>query len=107
MRIALAQIAPKLLNREATTTKIVQGIDEAADCGCEMIAFGESLLPAYPVWLSRTGGAKFDDPDQKRLHAMHLDPAGYYARPDVVRLVVDRTRQQPVERMESNTDNKS
>ncbi len=107
MKIALAQIAPKLLDRAATTTKIVQRISEAADCGCQLIAFGESLLPAYPVWLLRTGEAKFDDPDQKRLHAMHLDPAGYYARPDVVRRVVDRTRQQPVERMESNTDNRS
>ncbi len=51
MRIALAQIAPKLLDRAATTTKIVQRISEAADCGCQLIAFGESLLPAYPVWL--------------------------------------------------------
>ena len=73
MKIALAQIAPKLLNRAGTTAKIVQRIDEAAGSGCELVAFGESLLPAYPVWLSRTGGAKFDDPDQKQLHAMYLD----------------------------------
>ena len=51
MRISLAQITPKLLDRAPTTTKIVLRISEAPDCGCEMIAFGESLLPAYPVWL--------------------------------------------------------
>lgn len=36
------------------------------------------------------------DPEQVRRARHNFDPAGHYARPDVFRLEVDRTRQQPV-----------
>ena len=56
---------------------------EAAAAGCRMVAFGETLVPGYPVWLSRTGGARFDDPDQKRLHARYLEQAVVVERGDL------------------------
>ncbi len=75
MKVAIAQIAPIFLNREATLKKVVASIAEAARGGARLVCFGETLVPAYPFWLSRSGGASFDDPDQKRLHALLLDQA--------------------------------
>lgn len=75
MKIAIAQIAPVFMNREATTARIVDSIARAGKQDCVLIAFGESLLPGYPFWLSRTGGAKFDDDQQKAWHAFYLDQA--------------------------------
>jgi len=75
LRIGLAQIAPVLLDRSATLAKVVQRIEEAASRKCRLVAFGEALVPGYPIWLSRTDGARFDAPDQKELHALYLDQA--------------------------------
>jgi nitrilase len=75
MRIGLAQVAPVFLDRAATLERIVSRIDEAAGQGCELVCFGETLVPGYPVWLDRTGGARFDDDEQKRMHAIYLDQA--------------------------------
>ena len=38
-------------------------------------AFGEGVAPGYPFWLERTGGAVFDSPLQKEIHAHYLDQA--------------------------------
>lgn len=75
MKVAIAQIAPVLLDRSATIAKVVASIAEAAAASCSLVVFGETLIPAYPVWLSRTGGARFDDADQKRIHALYLEQA--------------------------------
>ncbi|MBI4718139.1 MAG: carbon-nitrogen hydrolase family protein [Planctomycetes bacterium] len=75
MKTALAQLAPVFLDRDATIAKVVEAVRQAARQGCELVAFGESLVPAYPIWLSRTDGARFNSPDQKRLHALYVDQA--------------------------------
>ena len=75
MVVALAQLAPVWLNRDATLAKVLLAIDEAASEGAELVCFGESLVPGYPFWLERTGGAEFDSPTQKALHARYLDQA--------------------------------
>ncbi|MEM0983498.1 MAG: carbon-nitrogen hydrolase family protein [Planctomycetota bacterium] len=72
MRVALAQIGPVLLDRGATLERGVRAIEEAAAGGASLVAFGEVFLPGYPIWLDRTGGAKFDDRLQKELHAEYL-----------------------------------
>ena len=72
MRIAAAQIAPVLLDRAATIARTCDAIADAAAGGAKLVAFGETFIPGYPVWLSRTGGASFDNPDQKQLHARYL-----------------------------------
>jgi nitrilase len=72
VKLAIAQIAPVFLRREQTLEKVVTRIREAADSGCRLVAFGETLVPAYPLWLSRTDGAAFDSPLQKHLHALYL-----------------------------------
>jgi nitrilase len=55
--------------------KVATWIDKAAGAGAGLVAFGETLVPGYPHWLSHTGGAEFDSPIQKDLHAHYLDQA--------------------------------
>jgi len=73
--IAAAQIAPIWLQREATIAKIVTWVDEAANAGAQLVAFGEALIPGYPFWIEHTDGARFDSPMQKALHAHYLQQA--------------------------------
>ena len=75
MKVAIAQIAPVFLDKAKTLRRVVARIGEAAQQGCRLVCFGETLVPGYPVWLSRTGGAKFDDTDQKRMHGHYLREA--------------------------------
>ncbi len=75
LTVALAQISPVWLDREATVKKVAHWIDGAADKGAKLVAFGETLVPGYPHWLSHTGGAEFDSKVQKEIHAHYLDQA--------------------------------
>jgi nitrilase len=75
MRIALAQIAPRFLDREGTLAKVVERVQEAADAGASLVTFGEALVPGYPIWIERTDGARFDAKVQKELHALYLEQA--------------------------------
>jgi predicted amidohydrolase len=75
MKVAVAQVAPVFLDREATIAKVVESVRAAGQQGCGLVAFGEALVPAYPLWLSRTDAARFDAADQKRMHAKYLEQA--------------------------------
>lgn len=74
-RIGLAQISPVWLKRDETVEKVARWVRQAADEGCRIVAFGESLIPGYPFWLSHTGGASFEDDFQKEVFAHYLDQA--------------------------------
>ena len=50
--VAVVQAAPVLFDKEATITKTVQLIEEAAAKGAELILFPESFIPAYPLGFS-------------------------------------------------------
>ena len=69
LKVALAQISPVWLDKEKTLTKIESSIKEASKNNCELIVFGEALLPGYPFWLALTGGAEWDKKVNKELHA--------------------------------------
>ena len=73
MRVAAAQIAPVLLDRERTLAKILDYSQRAASDGARLVAFPEAVLPGYPIWLARTHGSAFNDPLQKQIHARYLD----------------------------------
>lgn len=83
MKVALAQIAPVLLDRAATLAKAVAAIDEAARGGASLVVFGEVFAPGYPAWTGRTDGARFAAPDQKALHALYLDQSVHIASGDL------------------------
>ncbi len=75
LTIGLAQITPVWLNKVDTIQKIENFIKEASEQGCELIVFGEAVLPGYPFWLSFTDGARFDNPTQKELYAHYAEQA--------------------------------
>ena len=75
MRIAVAQISPVVLDRDATLEKVASSIAEASAEGASLVCFGETLVPAYPFWLSRTDASRFDAKDQKEIHALYLREA--------------------------------
>jgi len=73
LKIGLAQIAPVWLDKEKTIGKIIQYIEKAGAENCDLVVFGEALLPGYPFWLDPTGGAKWNDPLQKQIFAHYAD----------------------------------
>lgn len=75
LKLALPQIAPVWMNREAGLTKIECQISKASQENADLIVFGEGAVPGYPFWLDCTGGARFDDPMQKQLFAYYSDQA--------------------------------
>lgn len=73
VKVAAAQIAPVFLDRARTLEKVVAAVEEAATRGCALVGFGEVMVPGYPIWLDRTGGAEFDNAAQKDLYALYVD----------------------------------
>ena len=83
IKVALAQIAPVWLNREQTTAKVIDAIHQAGEQGCQLIAFGEGVLPGYPFWIELTHGARFNAADQKQMHALYCQQAVQIERGDL------------------------
>ena len=71
----IAQISPVWLNREKTLVKIIDYIHSAAKKGCQLVVFGEALLPGYPFWIELTDGARFNSSRQKEIHSHYLQNA--------------------------------
>ena len=72
LTVGIAQISPVWLNREQTLAKIIEYVNSAVQEGCQLVVFGEALLPGYPFWIERTHGAEFNSPLQKEMHAHYL-----------------------------------
>ncbi len=83
LTVGLAQIAPVWLNREASIAKVVEWIDKAGNESCDLVAFGEALLPGYPFWVERTDGARFNSAMQKEFYAHYADQAVVPERGDL------------------------
>ena len=75
LTIGIAQIAPVWLNRNRTLEKIIEHVTTAANQECQLVVFGEALLPGYPFWIEHTDGARFNSPLQKEIHAHYLQNA--------------------------------
>jgi nitrilase len=75
MRVAAAQARPVWLDKAATTGKVITTLEAAARDNVDLLAFPETFLSGYPVWVSRTDGARFDDARQKDAYARYLEAA--------------------------------
>jgi nitrilase len=51
--VAVVQYPPVLLDREATMTRAVDLVGEAAGAGASLVTFPEAFVPGYPVWMWR------------------------------------------------------
>jgi predicted amidohydrolase len=47
---AAAQAAPVFLDREATISRLAEWVAKARDAGADLVVFGESFVPAFPLW---------------------------------------------------------
>lgn len=75
LSVGLAQIAPVWLDRQATLNKVADWIGKAGEQGCQLVVFGEALVPGYPFWVERTDGARFESAVQKSLYAHYVEQA--------------------------------
>ena len=73
--VGLAQIAPVWLNREGTLKKVINNVREASQKGCQLVVFGEALVPGYPFWPELTDGAHFNSPVQKEIYSHYMQQA--------------------------------
>lgn len=89
LRVGLGQISAVWLDKAATIEKVCGYIADAGRQNVDLIAFGESIVPGYPFWVELTGGAKFNDAEQKQFFA-------HYARNaiDLDAGDLDKVRQQ-------------
>ena len=72
LKVGLAQISPVWLDKNKTIDKIISYIDEAGKLDCELLVFGEGLLPGYPFWLSFSNGAEFNSKFHKEIQAHYI-----------------------------------
>jgi len=70
--VGLAQISPIWLDKLATLDKVSSYIADAGQKGCDLLAFGEALAPGYPFWVELTGGAQFNNAQQKQMFAHYV-----------------------------------
>ena len=83
LTVGLAQIAPVWLDRQQTIVKVADHMLAAAERGCDLVTFGEALIPGYPFWIERTDGARFNDPRQKEIFSLYLDQGVQIERGDL------------------------
>lgn len=86
LNVALAQLAPVWLNKEATLRKMEEAVSEAAGQRAQLVCFGETLLPGYPFWLDLTDGARFNSTTQKEIFAYYVQQAVNVETGDLDRL---------------------
>ena len=72
LKVGLAQISPVWLDKKATLKKVESTILAASKQKCELVVFGEGLIPGYPFWLALTGGAEWNTKINKELHAHYV-----------------------------------
>ena len=83
LKVGLAQIAPVWFDRKATLNKVIRYVEDAAEQGCSLVAFGEAFVPGYPFWLERTDGARFNSKRQKSIQAEYSQQAVQVDRGDL------------------------
>ena len=73
---AIVQTAPIPLAIDHGIAQAEKLAEQAADDGAQLIAFGETFLGGYPIWLDEApGAALWDHPGTKALHRILMEQA--------------------------------
>lgn len=84
VKAAIVQAAPIPLAIGDGIATMLDQVATAIDAGAQLVAFGETFLGGYPLWLDEAPNAAiWDHPGTRALHAILLDQA---LRPDDPRL---------------------
>ena len=75
LTVGLAQISPDWLHKIETIKKVNEWIIKAAKENCQLVVFGEALVPGYPFWVELTNSPEFNSPVQKEIFAWYSDQA--------------------------------
>ncbi|MCH4894472.1 carbon-nitrogen hydrolase family protein [Sphingomonas sp. SFZ2018-12] len=76
IRAAIVQAAPLPLAIGEGIRELIGHVERAIDAGAQVIAFGETFLGGYPLWLDEApDAAMWDHPGTRALHAILLDQA--------------------------------
>jgi len=76
LNVAICQAAPIPLDFDGGIEKATALAKEAIDAGAQFVAFGETFLGGYPLWLDEApGAALWDHPGVKALHQIMLENA--------------------------------
>lgn len=75
LRVAVAQIRPALLDREASVTRAADFVRRAGAEGARLVAFGETCIPGYPLWADAGGFGRWENPASKEAHRLLIDAA--------------------------------
>lgn len=76
LNVAICQAAPIPLAIGDGIEKAVRLAREAIDSGAQLVAFGETFLGGYPLWLDEApGAALWDHPGSKALHRILMEQA--------------------------------
>lgn len=76
LRVAIVQASPVPLNIDRGVEKAAQQAEAAARNGAKVIAFGETWLGGYPIWLdSAPNAALWDNAGSKELHRLLMGQA--------------------------------
>ncbi|MFZ5746043.1 MAG: carbon-nitrogen hydrolase family protein [Pseudomonadota bacterium] len=94
LQVAVVQDVPVPLAMAPGIKHATRLAERAIDAGAQLVAFGETFLGGYPLWLDEAPkAALWDHPGTKQLHAILLDQAirGNDARLKPLQKLADRT----------------
>ena len=76
MKVAIVQDAPIPLAVGDGVKAVISHVSKAIDAGAKLVAFGETFLGGYPLWLDEAEGAGlWDHPGTKALHRLMMENA--------------------------------
>lgn len=82
MKIAAIQAAPVFLDAAATTEKALDLMREAARNGAELVAFPETFLSGYPIWLDPLA-SNLSRQEQQQMYRAYLEGAVFADGPEL------------------------